>query len=181
MENVVYEEKVNGETVVIRYPQNGDAKVMCDYINEISKEKTYVTMQGEEMSLPDEEKYLKNQLESIKKKEVVQLLLLVNGKVSGVAAVDLQHKIKSHIGVFGITISRDQRGKGLGKLLMKSVLEESFKKMPKLKIVILECFAENEKAINMYKSFGFVEYGRLPKGNFYKSEFVDDIQMYKNV
>ena len=72
-------------------------------------------------------------------------------------------------------------GKGLGKLLMKLVLEEASKNIPNLKIVTLECFAENEKAINLYKSFGFIAYGRLPKGNYYKGRFVDDIQMYKNV
>ena len=155
MEHIVFNETVNGEEVVIRYPMDGDAPVMCDYINTLSSEKTFIMMQGEQMSLVDEEKYLKGQLEKIEKQETAQLLLFVDGKLAGVAAIDLKDRIKSHIGVFGISLAKEYRGKGLGKLLMKLILEEA-KKLPKLKIITLECFAENEKAQNMYKNFGFI-------------------------
>lgn len=181
MENVVYKEIVDGLSLTIRYPESGDTKIMCDYINELSKEKTYITWQGEEISMEHEEKYLKGQLEKIKKNETVQLLLFVNGELSGISAIDLGERVKSHIGVFGITITQKYRGKGFGKLLMKLTLEEALKNLPKLKIITLEVFAENEKAINMYKNFGFIEYGKLPGGNLYKEKFLDDIQMYKNV
>ncbi|QQG41402.1 MAG: N-acetyltransferase [Candidatus Woesebacteria bacterium] len=180
MEHIVFNETINGEEIVVRYPKSGDAGVMCEYINTLSKEKTYIMMQGEQMTITDEEKYLKGQLEKIGKKETVQLLLFVDGKIAGVTAIDLKNRIKSHIGVFGISLAKEYRGKGLGKLLMKLVLDEA-KKLSKLKIVTLEVFAENEKAQNMYKSFGFVQYGMLPGGNLYKGKMVDDIQMYKNV
>ncbi|KKR63453.1 hypothetical protein A2210_02530 [Candidatus Woesebacteria bacterium RIFOXYA1_FULL_40_18] len=62
---------------------------------------------------------------------------------------------------------------------MKLVLNEA-KKLPKLKIVTLQVFAENGKAVKMYEDFGFKEYGRLPEGNLYKGKLVDDILMYKN-
>jgi RimJ/RimL family protein N-acetyltransferase len=180
MENVVYKEIVDGLSVLIRYPESGDTKIMCDYINEISQEKTYITWQGEEISLEHEDKYLKKQIERIKKNETVQLLLFVDGELSGISAIDLGNRVKSHIGVFGITITQKYRGKGFGKLLMKLILEQASKNLPKLKLVTLEVFAENKKAIYMYEKFGFVEYGKLPGGNLYKGKMVDDIQMYKN-
>lgn len=83
------------------------------------------------------------------------------------------------IGRFGITIVNKYRGKGLGKLLMKLILNEACQNLPKLKIVTLEVFAENQKALKMYKNFGFTQYGRLPKGNQYRGKFVDDVLMYK--
>ena len=150
MENAIHKEIIDGLSVSIRYPESGDTKIMCDYINELSKEKTYITWQGEEISLEHEEKYLKGQLEKIKKNETVQLLLFVNGELSGISAIDLGERVKSHIGVFGITITQKYRGKGLGKLLMKLTLEEALNNLPKLKIITLEVFAENEKAIKMY-------------------------------
>ncbi|HKC04347.1 MAG TPA: GNAT family protein [Patescibacteria group bacterium] len=181
MEKIVYKGNISGDSVVIRYPQKMDVAIMRDFINEISKEKTYIRLQGEEFSMIEETKYVDGQLKKIIKKETVQLLLFVNGELSGVTAIELGEKIKNHIGVFGITISQKQRGKGYGKLIMKLILEEASKNIPNLKMVTLECFAENEKAINLYKSFGFVEYGRLPKGNLYKEKYVDDVSMYKNI
>lgn len=179
--NVVYCDNIGNLEVVIRYPQNGDVEAMLKYINAISKEKTYITWQGEEISLKHEQKYLNKQLKRIKKNETVQLLLFINGELSGISAIDLGERIKSHVGVFGITIAQKYRRKGFGKLLMKLTLEEAYKNLVKLKIVTLEVFAENEKAIKMYKDFGFIKYGKLPKGNLYKGKLVDDIQMYKNV
>lgn len=179
--NVVYCDNIGNLEVIVRYPQKGDVKAMLNYINVLSKEKTYITWQGEKISLKHEQKYLKNQLEKIKKHETVQLLLFVNKDLSGISAIDLGKRIKSHIGVFGITIAQKYRGKGFGKLLMKLTLEEASKNLVKLKIMTLEVFAENEKAIKMYKDFGFVEYGKLPKGNLCRGKLVDDIQMYRNI
>lgn len=178
---VIYRDSVGNLDVFVRYPQEGDTSEMCSYINTISKEKTYIAWQGEETSLLDEEKYLKNQLEKISKNETVQLLLYANDELSGISSIDLRSKIKSHIGGFGITIAKKYRGKGLGKLLMKLVLEESSKKLAKLKIVTLAVFAENENAIRMYKNFGFKEYGRLPKGLLYRDKLVNEIEMYKSL
>lgn len=180
MKNIVYKGKIDGTLdAVIRYPRDGDVKAMCDYINTLSKEKTYITYQGEQIALKDEEKYLKGQLERINKKETVQLLVFVNDELSGISSIDLGKRIQNHRGGFGITIVNKYRGKGLGKLLMKLILNEASKNLPKLKIVTLEVFAENQKAIKMYKNFGFIRYGRLPKGVQHKSKFVDNILMYK--
>ena len=182
MNDIVYKGKINNNLdILIRYPRDGDAKAMRDYINTLSKEKTYITFQGEKITLKDEEKYLKNQLERIKKKETVQLLVFVCGELSGISSIDLKKKIQNHTGIFGISISKKNRNKGLGKLLMKLVFSEASKNLPKLKIATLGVFAENQKALKMYKNFGFIEYGRLPNGIQYKGKFVDNVSMYKKI
>jgi len=181
VEQILFNEKVNGLNVVVRYPNRGDAVSMLDYINTLSKEKTYITYQGEQLTLEEEKKYLKSQLEKIKSGRTVHLMLFVDGNEAGISSIDLGKGIKGHIGVFGISIAKKYRGMGLGKLLMKLVFEESVKKLKDLKIIVLEVFGPNEKAIEMYKKFGFVESGRLPGGILYKGEYVDDIQMYMKV
>ncbi len=180
-QKIVYKGKVNDDlNIVIRYPKFSDAKSMSDYMNKISKEKTYITWQGEKITLKYEKEYLKGQLEKIEKKEAIKLVLFVNEELAGISDIGLGKKIKSHIGGFGITIASKYRGKGLGKLLMDYVLKES-KRLSGLKIIVLEVFSENKNAIKMYKKFGFREYGRLPGGNQYKERLVDDILMYKKV
>ena len=176
---IIYTGNVDGLDILIRYPQDGDASEMCNYINTLSQEKTYITYQGEKISLTSEEKYLKKQLIAFKDHKSAQLLIFVNGKLAGISSVDMQEKVKKHIGVFGISISKEYRGMGLGKQLMKYVLDEAINNLNGLRIITLEVFAENENAIKMYKNFGFIEYGYLPEGNSYKNKFVDDVLMYK--
>lgn len=181
MGNILYNRKIKEMDVTVRYPEEGDAYSMWKYINTISQEKTYITWQGEKISLKSENEYLQKQLKAFKDKKSVQLLLFVGNKLSGISSVGMQDKIKSHIGVFGITIAKEFRGKGLGKLLIKCVLSEAESKLKNLKIITLEVFAENEKATGMYKSFGFKEYGRLPMGNKRMGKFGDDVLMYKKI
>lgn len=181
MKDTILKTNLNGLNVLLRYPKQGDAKLMCDYINILSKEKTYITWQGEKIKLTDEQKYLDKQIKRFKSKESVQLLLFVNNNLSGISSIDLGERVQDHIGSFGISILKEFRGMGLGKLLMKNILDEANKNLPRLKIITLEVFADNKKAISMYKSFGFKEYGKLPDGNKYKGKFVDDILMYKKI
>lgn len=86
-----------------------------------------------------------------------------------------------HEGVFGISVLKEYRGKGIGKLLMKLVLDESIKNLPNLRIITLGAFSTNSLAIKMYESFGFNEYGRLPGGVLHKGQYIDHVFMYKKV
>ena len=86
-----------------------------------------------------------------------------------------------HEGVFGISVLKDYRGKGLGKLLMKLALDEAIKNLPNLRIITLGVFSTNDLAKEMYKNFGFIEFGRLPEGIFHRGKYIDHIYMYKKV
>lgn len=85
----------------------------------------------------------------------------------------------SHIGNFGISIAKDFRGEGIGKLLMQTVLDEAVKEIPDLQMVTLGVFSNNDLAKKMYEEFNFVEFGRLPKGVKLEVGFTDHIYMYK--
>ncbi len=179
---VVYEGTTEPNlSVVIRFPNENDARVMCDYINTLSREKTYITYQGENINLKDEEEYLKGQLERIENRESVQLLVFINKELSGISSIDLGKRVEEHVGVFGISISKKYRGKGLGKLLMEFILKEAKENLSKLKVVTLEVMTINLAGIKMYKNFGFEEYGNLPEGNKYNEKFVDVLLMYKKI
>lgn len=170
-----------GKKITVRYPQIGDEKEMWRYINELSKEKTFVRFQGEVITLQDEIKYVKNQLELIEKKQSVKLLVFFENKLIGITEINMRDKTEKHIGILGISIAKDFRGEGLGKLLMELILKEAQKELSDLKIVTLEVYSTNDIAQAMYEKFGFVEYGRLPNGITRNREFEDAILMYKNI
>lgn len=169
-----------GVKLVIRYPKKDDLQTMLAYINALSKERTFIRYQGEEVSLEEETEYLNKQLERIVKQESVQLLAFTKDELIGNTSIDLFDKTESHKGLFGISIAKEYRGKGIGKLLLKYILEEA-KSLPKLRIITLAVYSINNLAIEMYKKFGFVEYGRLPNGVHYRGNFIDEILMYKPV
>lgn len=179
---VVYQGKTSKTNeAIIRYPTKDDAQAMCDYINTLSKEKTFIRFQGENISLEDETKYLNSQLEKIAKNETVQLLVFVENKLIGISSIDMKDKVDRHVGVFGISIAKEFRGEGIGSLLMKTVIDEAINNIPQLEIITLGVFSNNSLAFEMYKKFGFVEYGNLPKGVKLQDSYVDHIYMYKTV
>lgn len=177
----IYKNTKNNFKITIKYPEQRDALLMCKYINKLSREKTYITLQGEHIALEDEEKYVQSQILKFNNGKAVQLLLYCNDKLIGISGVEMHNKIKSHIGGMGISIDKDFRNMGFGKILMENILEVAKKKLKNLKIVTLEVFGENKAAIHMYKGFGFIEYGRLPMGNKYKGKYVEDVLMYKQL
>ena len=182
MENIISQSTTkSGKTVSFRYPTINDAEILMNYINKLSLEKTFLTLQGEQQTLKEETKWLKSFIEKINKSELVFLMAFIGGNLVATSHIELKDKIKSHIGGFGITVSKDYRGDGIGKKLMELVISESIKKIKGLKIIELEVFGDNPIAQNLYKKMGFVEFGRLPKGIKHKEKFVDAVLMYKNL
>lgn len=179
---VVFEGKSEkGKHILVRYPTRDDASEMCEYINTLSKERTFIRFQGEEVSLERETKFLNSQLQRIAKKESVQLHVFSGGKIIGISEIDMKDKISKHIGEFGISIAKEFRREGIGSLLMKLVIDEAVKNIPQLEIITLGVFSNNPLARDMYKKFGFFEYGSLPDGVKLGDKYVDHIYMYKKV
>ncbi len=177
----VFEGKVGQFDILIRYLENGDLEEMHRYINVISKEKTYITFQGEVLSLDEERKYVSEQKEQITNKKSVILVVFCDNRLIGTTHLMLGVRTDRHVAQFGITIAKEFRGQGIGKLLMKHTIDEGIKNMPDLEIVALGVFSNNKLAYEMYKDFGFTEYGRLPDGVKLADGYVDHIFMYKLV
>jgi ribosomal protein S18 acetylase RimI-like enzyme len=179
---IVYEGHLkNGDSYVLRYPQPGDEQMMTDYINALSAEKTYVRFQGEVLTVEEELAYLTGQLERIAHHQTVNLFIVTGQKIIGVSNIDMKDRTERHEANFGISIAKDFRGEGLGKILMEYMLKEAEKQLPNLKIITLSVYGNNDLAQNMYKKFGFVEYGTLPEGIIHRDQYVDHIFMYKKV
>ncbi len=167
--------------IVFRYPNKNDLRSLWEYINKISKEKTFITFQGEEMTLEGENKWLEGELKKIAEGKAVQLLVFSDNKLIGVSGITMKERAEKHVGIFGITIAKRFRDDGIGALLMETVLKEAKKNLKDLKIVTLGVFGNNAVAQKLYKKMGFIEYGNLPKGAIHNGVPVDHVYMYKEV
>lgn len=179
---VVFKGKTKkGRILLIRLPTKDDIPALRDYINEISKEQTFITLQGEQLSLNEEKKQMNSKFKKIIKNQAVILIVFCSNKIIGIGDVTMQERTSSHVGVFGLTIAKNFRNEGIGRLLMELVLKEAIKNIKQLKIVTLGIFEGNNIAFEMYKKFGFIVSGRMPEGIKYKDKFIDQIFMHKKI
>lgn len=170
-----------GEHFIIRYPQKGDARSLVNYINTLSKEKTYILFQGEQITLDYEINYLRDLLEKISRKSAVHLLLIVDDRIAGVADIVMLDRTQRHKGELGISIAKEFRGQGLGRLLLEKLINEATAQLLNLRIVLLSVYKDNTAGIAMYTKFGFETYGELPEGYYYKGKYVNQLLMFKRV
>jgi ribosomal protein S18 acetylase RimI-like enzyme len=179
---IVYQGKTKtGKEIIVRYLELDDLEDILSYINELSDERTFITYQGEHETLESEKRFIEKRLQEIKNKKAIHFVATINNRIVATNAINLSDKVRSHVGIFGITVAKNFRGEGIGKLLMEFILKEAEEEIPQLKIVALEVYSTNDIAKKMYEKFGFLEYGRLPKGIFRGGNFEDEILMYKNI
>lgn len=128
---IVYKGKLpTKEEVIIRYPEKDDVEAFLDLINEVSREESFILFQGKQLTVEEEEEYVKDLIQKIYDKKYMMLSLWIEGKLAGNSDVRMQPDAIAHEGIFGIILRKEYRGKGLGKLLMKTVLEEAEKELP---------------------------------------------------
>jgi len=179
---IIYEQDHEGVGhVMVRNMGPEDAHIMMDYINELSREKTFITFQGEQLDIEKEQKYVHEVLERISKNSKVKLLLLLNNQLVGISEVALSARVSSHIGTLGLSLAKDARGKKLGRLLIDLVLQEAKHHLSGLRYIELTCFANNHVAQNLYQKVGFKEVARIPERILHRGEYVDEIIMHKKI
>lgn len=170
----------SGKPAVLRYPVMEDAQALLDFINTISLEDTFVRFAGEQQALDEEQKYLASEIQLCSTGNAVKLFCFVEGKFAGVTDIHRDTSLltrRLHSGIFGIIVSKEFRGEGVGTQLITSIVQEAKKHISGLKLIKLDCFANNEPAMALYKKVGFVEAGRIPKALFRQGEYTDEVHM----
>ena len=102
----------------------------------------------------------------------------VEGRAVGLCTIEPRRENSeiSHIGVLGIAIMEKYRNMGMGRVMMTRALELA---RSKFEIVTLSVFSNNQRAIHLYRSLGFIEYGLLPLAYKRGSAYYDEVLMYK--
>ena len=148
--------------IIIREPKMEDAKLLLDYFNELMEEKTYL-IYTEKLTLREEKEWLRNVLERMKKNQMIFLLAEADGRVIGTVRMERRKGREEHLVDFGIAVSKDYRGRGIGKMLWNACYKRAKKLWGnEVKYIVLHVFENNDIAQNFYRRLGFKEVARIP-------------------
>jgi ribosomal protein S18 acetylase RimI-like enzyme len=168
----------DGREVVIRTVKYSDLRQTLSYINELVAEDTFILV-CRKKSLREEREWLKKSLKGMKNGKEVVIVAEIDKKIVCCSNLKKLSDRSPHVGEFGISVLKQYRNLGIGKEMVKQIIEIS--RDMKFKIILLGVFANNKAALSLYKKFGFRQVGRAPKIFLYKGKYVDDIWMMKKL
>lgn len=170
----------SGREATLMYPRWEHLHQLLEYINTLSAEDTFIRFSGEQLALKDEAEYLASIFVAMEMQRKVYVYCVVDNQLVGVCEVGKMPELQArgqHMARLGITVAKDLRGEGIGEQLTKTTIEEAKQHLEGLRTIILECFATNSVALNLYRKLGFVEVGRIPGYLKHGNEYVDEVQM----
>ena len=153
----------DGRNCLLRNGTEKDGQALLDIFIRTHEQTDYLLSYSDESSMTAEQEaeYLKGKTESERE---IEILAEVDGKVVGTAGlgcVGTKEKVR-HRADFGISVDQPYWGLGIGRALTLACIECA--KRAGYEQIELSVVAENKKAIALYKSVGYVECGRNPKG-----------------
>lgn len=137
-----------------------------------------ITLFGERPSRADEVEWFARGYRRVLLGDEVWIVAEVEGRtvgscVIGRAAPNALSE-QAHIGVLGILVRREYRGRGVGTALLTHALEAA---KEKFEVVRLDVFSVNEGARRLYERFGFVLSGHVPRAIKRGDRYYDEDQM----
>lgn len=161
-----YNQKIilkNGKEAWLRNGDTTDGHAVYELFNLTHAETDYLRSYPEENSFDPEQEsgFLEEKTNS---QNEIEIIAIVDDRVvgsAGIEAIGTKYKVR-HRAEFGISVLQEYWGLGLGKALTKACIECA--RDAGYAQLELDVVAENERAVKMYRSFGFEEFGRNPRG-----------------
>lgn len=158
----------DGRECVLRNGTAEDGETVRDVFNYIHGQTDWLLSYPDENSFTAEQEadFLQAKTDSA---DEIEIVAEIDGKTVGTAGIECigrKEKLK-HRAELGISVDKDYWGLGIGRALMQGCIDCA--KAAGYSQVELDVTAANDRAIALYKSFGFIEYGRNPRG--FKSRY----------
>jgi putative acetyltransferase len=162
---------VNADAIVIRAMEPADAPGVSALFGSIG------TVEGT-LQIPDAP--IASRLEFLQKVEPqdCKLVAVLGGEIVGCASL---HSVgtslrRRHVRLLGIGIAQEWQGKGLGRRLIARLLDwaDNWAGVTRVELLV---HADNERAIALYRSLGFVEEGRHRGYALKAGQYVDSFSM----
>ncbi|CAN5137268.1 GNAT family N-acetyltransferase [soil metagenome] len=166
-----------GKNIVFRLAYGSEIEQLTNYINELSREDTFVTFSGEEISLKSEREFLERMVEKAGKGDGFVMLGYENDTLVAVGDIERLEKRSRHVGSIGVSVKKGYREEGIGATLLRSMLEIA--QRMGFKMIQLSVYEPNTLARGLYTALGFEEVGKIPKKILFHGELVDEIVMVK--
>jgi RimJ/RimL family protein N-acetyltransferase len=134
-----------------------DLPEVVEALNSVIREGKYLYLNDEIVDMEEERRWF----ERMVKAGMLYLVAKVDGEVVGGASMHPQTDKQAHVAEFGIFICYGYRNLGLGTTILKEFIEIAKKRG--FEILQLSVFANNTRALNVYKKCGFKEIGSLSR------------------
>ena len=165
--------------LLIREAELGDAAELVTFLNRVSLETDFTSLDREGILLTDTE------MESFFGKKArsenqITLLALLNDEIAGLVNITAdQRKRVRHIGDLFIVIGKKYWNNGLGSLLIEEAIEWA-QASGILRRLQLTVQTRNQAAVHLYQKYGFVIEGRQERGAYIEEgKFIDVYLMGK--
>ncbi len=153
----------DGRECILRNGTGEDAEDVLSVFIATHEQTDFLTTYTDEMSImvDEEREFLDNMTDD---ERGIEMIAEIDGKIVGNAGISCIKNVDKlrHRASFGISIDKDYWGLGIGRGLTSACIECA--KKAGYTQLELEAVADNETALSLYRSAGFVEYGRNPKG-----------------
>ena len=148
----------NGQQLIVRNPRLGDEQGLVDHMKAVDNETKFLAREPDEFSftLEQEREFIKN---SLSNENVHFLVGEVGSKIIANCSVGIANNNKRylHRAAMGIAVRKDYWHKGIGKRMMEECIKWCREKG--IEQLELEVVTQNDRAVSMYKSFGFQIHG----------------------
>ncbi|HJY39533.1 MAG TPA: GNAT family N-acetyltransferase [Steroidobacteraceae bacterium] len=157
--------------VHIRRSRLTDAESLCDTINSVAREKwSLATADG---FTPEQTRSF---LKFVTDHSLSQVVAVANGLVVGWCdVVPKGPRGFAHVGALGMGVRREWRRQGVGRRLLDECLPLA--RSAGLEKIELEVFTDNEGAIHLYESLGFVREGVKVRARKLEGRYQDVLLM----
>jgi putative acetyltransferase len=166
----------DGLEVILRTPKREDLDDLMELINSLVDEKAEIA-RTEKVTREEEVAWVPKMLSSLERDELFFLVAEVGKKVVASSDIHILRGNEKHVGVLGIVVKRGFRDSGIGTEMMKTLVEQAMKLG--LKVLTLQAYATNGRAVHVYEKLGFVQTGRVPKKHFKEGQYIDEVIMTK--
>lgn len=165
--------------LLIREAYPKDAAELIVFLNHVSLETDFTSLDGDGILLTSEEMeiFLNKQASSDNQ---ITLLAFLNDKIAGIVNITAdQRKRVRHIGDLFIVIGKRYWNNGLGSFLLEEAIEWA-QASGTLRRLQLTVQTRNQAAVHLYQKHGFVIEGRQERGAYIEEgEFIDVYLMGK--
>ena len=159
--------------LLIREAEPKDAAELVAFLNRVSLETDFTSLDGDGILLTSEEMevFLNKQASSDNQ---ITLLAFLNDKIAGIVNITAdQRKRVRHIGDLFIVIGKRYWNNGLGSLLIEEAIEWA-QASGILRRLQLTVQTRNQAAVHLYQKYGFVIEGRQERGAYIEEgDFID--------
>ena len=131
-----------------------DAAAVAGMIDVVARERRFLATT---VGFPEES--TRNFIVDLRSADAVHVVAEFDGSLVGWCDIaPLPFEGMHHVGRLGMGVKRDFRGRGIGRRLLEAALLRGLGR--RFERIELEVFSSNEKAVQLYESFGFLFEGK---------------------